>query len=325
MLHSILEVQQMIASGKSLFLAGSAASLSKLPTGNWIGGSIPYFMGAEGGIHSEGRIFVTELPSTAADVVIREYSSKSLPDLYRDAPDNGFTFLLIPNESPFLDTFARNASECDGFLLKPIVGWVTGVQLSEIGKVKATAVDGRTLSITSQSALAMHVTLPANLFAELEIVNIFKPGSGDELTFPESGFNATECFVNGKSTNFAEYIAGKKIDTQLPLTADYSGSILNVSVQSVDRTAGKVHFYAPVFTGIKYYFANPVGDYAQAFAEAIPNNDEALFSCNCILNYVYGKLEGHHTGGVTGPITFGEIAHQLLNQTLVQLKIRNAS
>ncbi len=39
-----------------------------------------------------------------------------------------------------------------------------------------------------------------------------------------------------------------------------------------------------------------------------------------MLNYVYGKLEGRHTGKLTGPITFGEIAYQLLNQTLVYLE-----
>ena len=46
---------------------------------------------------------------------------------------------------------------------------------------------------------------------------------------------------------------------------------------------------------------------------------EPVFACNCILNYLYGKLEGKKTGHLTGPFTFGEIAHQLLNQTLVRL------
>lgn len=32
-------------------------------------------------------------------------------------------------------------------------------------------------------------------------------------------------------------------------------------------------------------------------------------------------LEGKKTGDVTGPVTFGEIAYQLLNQTLVYLNI----
>jgi hypothetical protein len=39
------------------------------------------------------------------------------------------------------------------------------------------------------------------------------------------------------------------------------------------------------------------------------------------LNYLYGKLEGRKTGDLTGPITFGEIAFQLLNQTLVYLEV----
>jgi hypothetical protein len=325
MLRTIPEVQQLIATGTSLFLAGSADALSQLPAGNWIGGSIPYFMGAQGGVHSESSIFVTEVPGNAAPVTIREYSCELLPELYRDAPANGFTFLLIPNGAPFLQTFARDASECDGFLLKPMIGWVTGMQLSDIDTHQAVVVDGRSLKSSSQSALAMHVPLPATQFAEVEIVNIFKPGSGDVITFPRSGFEVRDCFVNGKPANFAEYLRDAVIDTQLPLTADYCGSILNVSIQSVQPEAGAVHLYAPIFHGIQYRFAEPIGDYVQAFAAAIPKGHEALFSCNCILNYVYGKLAGQRTGEVTGPITFGEIAHQLLNQTMVQLSIREAA
>jgi hypothetical protein len=34
---------------------------------------------------------------------------------------------------------------------------------------------------------------------------------------------------------------------------------------------------------------------------------------------VFGKLEGKQTSPFVGPITFGEIAHQLVNQTLVYL------
>ena len=45
------------------------------------------------------------------------------------------------------------------------------------------------------------------------------------------------------------------------------------------------------------------------------------FSCNCILNYLYGELEGKVTEGMYGPVTFGEIAYQLLNQTLVYVRI----
>ena len=48
-------------------------------------------------------------------------------------------------------------------------------------------------------------------------------------------------------------------------------------------------------------------------------NENIAFSCNCILNYLYSELEGKQTGPITGPITFGEVAYQLLNQTMVYL------
>jgi hypothetical protein len=47
------------------------------------------------------------------------------------------------------------------------------------------------------------------------------------------------------------------------------------------------------------------------------------FSCNCVLNYVHGKLEGDQFIPMPGPATFGEIAHVLANQTLVYLTIRD--
>lgn len=46
-----------------------------------------------------------------------------------------------------------------------------------------------------------------------------------------------------------------------------------------------------------------------------------LFSCNCILNNLYGKLEGNVTPPFAGLVTFGEVAYHLLNQTLVYAEI----
>ena len=48
---------------------------------------------------------------------------------------------------------------------------------------------------------------------------------------------------------------------------------------------------------------------------------QPVLSFNCILNYQYGKLEGRKTPPYTGPVTFGEVAYQLLNQTLVYCEI----
>jgi hypothetical protein len=65
-----------------------------------------------------------------------------------------------------------------------------------------------------------------------------------------------------------------------------------------------------------------VADYVKSFAASMPAGSvNTAFSCNCILNYLYADLEGKKTGSITGPITFGEIAYQLLNQTLTYLEI----
>lgn len=48
---------------------------------------------------------------------------------------------------------------------------------------------------------------------------------------------------------------------------------------------------------------------------------QPAFSCNCILNFLYGGLEGERALPIGGPATFGEIAYVLLNQTLVYMEI----
>ena len=104
---------------------------------------------------------------------------------------------------------------------------------------------------------------------------------------------------------------------------DFAGAHVNASVQSVDAASGKVVLYAPVFSGVDYRLAKPVKNYAESFRERLAgyNSQGAAFSCNCILNFLFGELEGKAIGGVQGPVTFGEIGYQLLNQTMVVLRI----
>jgi hypothetical protein len=324
MLNSIFEVQKQIATGKCLFLAGSESALSQLSKGNWIGGTIPYFMDVTGGTCSESQIFVNEVPDCALGVEVVEYTVKTLPSICTDAPKNGYSFVIVPAGSQAHTAYAQDSPHYDEMYLKPVVGWISGVLLSEIGKKQPKVFNGRTGKASSESAIVMHVTLPPDKQAHLDIVNLFKQGEGDTISFSAAGFSASECLINGKAANLAEYMSNTQADSRLPLTADYNGSIVNVSVQSVDQSTGTVKFYAPVFSGIDYKFAAPVSDYVAAFDSIThANGPVAAFSCNCILNYLYGDLEGKQTGSITGPITFGEIAHQLLNQTLVKLEIRD--
>lgn len=326
MLQSIAEVTTKIATGKALLLAGSESALSQLPKGNWIGGTTSYFMDVDGCTSSGAHIFVNEIPDFALGFQIAEYSPETLPTIFKDAPEKGFSFLILAAGSPVHIAYAKGAPRYEGFIMKPAVGWVSGAPLSEIGRTEPKVFNGQTGEAFSSRAIVMHVALPPNKIADLEIVNVFKPGAGDAITFPESGFTAAQCMVNGKPANFAEYIASIHADTRLPLTADYNGSVVNVSIQSVDSEEGLVRLYAPVFTGIEYHFAAPVDDYVKAFDSVLAADlAPSAFACNCIMNYVHANLEGKATGSITGPITFGEIAYQLLNQTLVRLTIQDCA
>ena len=109
---------------------------------------------------------------------------------------------------------------------------------------------------------------------------------------------------------------------RLPLVADLSGEMINVSFQSVDDASRSVRFYAPVLAGIEYRQAAPLDDYHDALlAHVAANPVTPAFSCNCILNYLYAGLAGDRPLSITGPATFGEIAYVLLNQTLVYLEL----
>jgi hypothetical protein len=129
--------------------------------------------------------------------------------------------------------------------------------------------------------------------------------------------------VNGKEVVFADYLVENNIDTQLPLVADYNSVLINVSIKSVSEEIKTVDLYAPVFAGTEYRFARPVSNYPTSFTEHLQGlkDTKPIFSCNCILNYLYGELEGQSTPPFAGPVTFGEVAYQLLNQTLAYVEI----
>lgn len=322
-LCSLDEAKQRIQSGACLIVAGEEALLKQLPKGNWIGGTIPYFVGEAGGVFTKDRVFVTEFPAYAKLAAIRVYDQESLSAVYTDAPANGFSFIIIPGMSGTHLRFAMAAPDYPAFATKPLVGWIAGIDLALLGKESPKIVDGSTGKILSDGAVVMHVALPDGKQADVGIINIFKTGSGDKLRFPKTGFSATEALVAGKTVNFADYVAQKGVDTKLPIVSNYGGTMINISFQAVDKAKKVVSFYAPVFEGAEYHVAAPVGDYIKDFTSRVPAKmpGEVIFSCNCILNYLYSQLEGKKTGQFVGPITFGEIAYQLVNQTLVYLQV----
>ena len=315
------EVARRIAAGQSLMLAGEEKLLAALPPGNWIGGTIPYFMTQDGGCLCKDKIFVTEIPAEF-QAATHIYSAADLRNLFQDTSEGTVSFVILPADSQTHTEFALNAPGYPGFALHPLLGWVAGVDLSLAGTLTPKVFCGSPQPLDNAAAV-MRMKLPADRLAQINIINLFEPGDGDTICFPNTDFSAATAAINGKVCNFAQYLEQIHADTRLPLIANYCGAMVNVGVKSIDSLSGRVEFYAPVAAGISYKLAKPVKDYVEAFQASLKESapESVLFSCNCILNYLYSKLEGHRTGAFIGPVTFGEIAFQLLNQTLVYLEI----
>jgi hypothetical protein len=272
---------------------------------------------------NEGKVFATDL-SAVGKVSIACYGPDDLADIAGKAPDNGFAITIIPAGGMSHARFAADAANYEGAFLKPTVGWIAGVHLDDLGKAKPKVYDGRTGAKHEDHAVVAYVELPADKLVAVEIVNLFEPDGGDLLRFEQAGFEVTDCQVNGETVNFASYVRRLGLEHgKLPLVGDFAGAHVNASLQNVGDAGGKVALYAPVFPGVDYHFAKPVGDYAAAFRARLATQDSAgaVMACNCILNFLFGELEGKAIGGVEGPVTFGEIAYQLLNQTMVVVRV----
>ncbi|KAA3650096.1 MAG: hypothetical protein DWQ11_17595 [Proteobacteria bacterium] len=316
-LMSVAAAADLIREGHFLSLAGDEAVLRQLPPGNWIGGTIPYFMTAAGGIVSRDRVHVQQAVGFLSPPRLRIYDVASLPQLCRNAPEHGYSLLIVPAFSACHSAFARHAPEYEDMYLKPLAGWVAGTHLDEPGHGVPRVVHGPTGLFSDQHAVVMDVELPPNRFASVDIVNPFKPGEGDIIDFAVPGFVVETCRVNGHPTHLADYLAARQVDIRLPLVADYCGASVNVSFRHVDPATRRVEFYAPVFPGLGYRLAVPAGAPAPGHGAA-----SATFACNCILNFLHHGQDGFAAGGLSGPATFGEIGYQLLNQTGVYLTVR---
>ena len=321
--HQILtfeETNKMIQEGRLLHISGSEQLLRRLPRGNWIGGSTEFFISDEGGLVSGELLFVTEFPFTEYKFI--SYDEKSIKNIANDAYEYGFSLLVMPCDCPIHQEYAEHASTYENLFMRNIVGWVTCIG-ADPTKKNPLVVNGQLLESYSDKAVVLHIEVPEQKSIEVNTVNIFDQDvNSPAIEFISEGFTVENCLIDGEERNLAEYVLENKIDTQLPLVGDYSGHGINISFNSVEN--GVVKFFAPVFKGITYRIAKNIEDYEAAFQDKINklSTKSVAFSCNCILNFRYGRFEGKKTEGFTGPVTFGEIAYQLLNQTLVYVTIQ---
>lgn len=320
---SIEEASRRILRGDVLTIAGDEAALRALPKGQWMGGTIPYFMVDSGCCKTKTSVMVNNL-SASGDVVFKVYQPNTMDQLMRDAPDNGWTILIMPYGGRAHEGFANTCRDDPDAFIKPVVGWVSGVDLDLLGKQTPKVFVGSTGEVLEDGAVAAHGTLPDGQLAMIDIVNIFEPDRLDVVRFPHTGFKATHCTVNGEPAQIAEFLRARgNGDGKLPLVGDFAGTYGNAAIQAINEVTGEVGFYAPVFPDVEYFIAKPVGNYTTAFRACLQELQDkpVVFSCNCAVNYLYGQLEGQSLGSIEGPVTFGEIGYQLLSQTLVALRI----
>lgn len=322
---SVADAAALISSGAPVIVAATENVLDKLPRGKWVGASTPYFMTADGGRQSTSEVFCTVVDE-AEEVTVANFGLTDLAHIPRDGYDRGFSYVVLPGFSESHRVFALEAPSYEGIFDRPLMGWIAGVDVGDIGKVSPVVFDGTTGEKLADAAVVMHVRLPDGETADIDIVNLFEQGDGASIEFPETGWSASTCTVDGVSVNFAQWIAENNIDTRQPLVANYSGTMINVSFQAINDEAGTVDFYAPVVAGEIYKIAKSVPDYSAAYAQGVSGaaSAENQLSCNCILNYLYAELEGKSTSGFVGPVTFGEVAYILLNQTLVHLSVESS-
>jgi hypothetical protein len=312
------DASALINEGRTLLIAGSEKCISKLPKGNWIGGTIPYFMTPDGGLVTESKVQVTKLSEVVANTKIVVYEENSLQDIPKNYFDNGMSLIIMPAFSSVQAKYAEDCSTWSGLFNQPLVGWVSGVNLSSPTD-RSMVMNGKTGEIFYNSAIVMHIQLQDSVSAVANIINIFEQDNGDIITFPKSGFEVTDAFVNGKKVVFSDYLKENKIDFQLPLVADYMGAMVNVSFRDLNEQTKSVRMFAPVFPNVNYKLAKPFLNYEKQFEAALKKHDisNPLFSCNCVLNFLYANLEGKKMGDISSAMTFGEVAYMLLNQTFV--------
>ena len=317
-LFSVEEVAAMILDGKKMTVAGDAKLLAQLPKGDWIGGSTPFFILQQGGrVTSHDKLFVNQLPNFVTETVIKEYDETNIRDIFIDGQQNGFTVLIIPYNSPIYLEYTLNATKYKNFAAHPVCGWVSGQPLEVIQTEKSYTASGTDSNIYTEKAVAMHVSLPENKFAEIHIYTPYQQGDGDIITFDYEGLTLKDAFINGERRNFAEYLREINYNESIPFTADYCGA--PISVVTCYISEDEVLMAVPVFKSLEYRLST----IDKNIVEPSMSDDKIVFSVTCVGFFIQPELCQQYLKKMNGPVVYGEIAYQMVSQTTVYVTIND--
>ncbi|MBC6409190.1 MAG: hypothetical protein GDA42_01840 [Ekhidna sp.] len=320
-LYTLEEAKEILGKGQTAVVGAEEDLLSQLPPGNWIGGTIPYFMDEEGGTISKEKVFLNLLNAPIKINKIKTYEEDVLSTIFDDYPEWGVSFIILPGLSSCAYRYPFAVKESNDVFKSPIIGWASGVLWEKVGEKTPKVIDGNTGRFYDNQALVMHCDLPSNITPVLGIINIQEP-EGSYLEFEEEITEVKEAVIDGEKQNVYDYFKSRGMDTDRPIITNVNGSLINTSILAYNDEAKTVTFATPVWPGYKYQISKPLSDYEEKFEKEYKAIEEQIhFNCNCLYNYFFGNLEGKKTGDVTGLITFGEVAYLMLNQTMVYLTL----
>lgn len=305
-----------------MVLSANEKTLDQLPKGNWIGGTSPYFMDKIEGVFSTEKIFVDDLTDTATNFKIEIYDKNSIKNIANNSFENGFTVLIIPGDSDTHFEFGINSLTYDKIFENPVVGFIAGFDLDKLGTASPKIYNGQEKEKNNEKAVAIHIELPDNKIARAEILNLDTiDKNSPKIKFPKTSFTQSECTINGEKSNIAAFLSKINYKEGLPIIADYNGALINRDIKLIDNKKKEVAFFSPVFHDETYYLANVIDNYHELFSEKLKTEGLTIpYSCICVSYYLLGNLNGKKIN-TEGVFAFGEIAFQLLNQTLVFLEI----
>lgn len=323
-LYTKQEVIDFINNGRVMSLTGSEKALSGLPKGNWIGGTSLYFVDSVGKL-DEDKIFVDDFTIVAQNSKMAVFNEKNIQDIAKNGYKNGFIVVTLPIDSQVYYAFANNALAYEGMFDNPVVGYVAATKFEDYGKKIPKVVSGIDGQLSDSLATVLYVELPDYLAARAEIVNFDTIDENTpEIIFPKDGFVQSDCTIDGKPANIADYFENTvkpRLGGYTQMITSQNGALINRDVKIVDTKKGEVTFFSPVASGDKYHLVKNGADYLSMFNNTLSAKQSDVLTCfSCVSYYSGGNFDGRHVVK-NGIYAFGEIGYQLLNKTVVTLEI----
>lgn len=318
------EANAVIARGCVLHIAGDERALRRLRPGNWIGGTTPYILTNEGGVVERDKVFVTELPVRPDAISTSFVDIGHIPAISVEAPRFGFTLVVMPAMSEIHNIYGLTSANIPGIRDIAVMGWVSGLHADDLGKTKAKVFNGLTGEVADDRIVVMRARLPSSKQAKVDIVNLVEPEEDTALVFDTPSFTVRDCEINGERQNFYDFAVRKGVGVHQPLVTDLNGEPICVSLRSLDAQTRTVQLFAPVMRGHVYRFGDAVSGFRDRLIRTIEERAlRPVLACQCFHNYAFGGLQAPSPYPLPGPVVFGELAHVLMNQTLVCLSIKD--